>query len=96
MRDRRKALIVVDVQKDFCQGGALHVSDADSIVEPINLHIYDNNYDLVVATMDYHPERHVSFYTTHEGKNQFDVIDVHGNEQILCCVQRTLVPSGTR
>jgi nicotinamidase/pyrazinamidase len=53
------ALIVVDVQNDFCQGGALAVPDGDAVVEPINRLM--PRFDLVVATRDWHPPDHRSF-----------------------------------
>lgn len=55
----KKALIIVDVQNDFCEGGALAVLGGNSIVKPINEIM--NNYELVVATQDSHPEGHESF-----------------------------------
>lgn len=58
-----KALIVVDVQRDFCLGGTLAVNDADKIVEPINalMEKYNKNGDIVVASKDWHPEKTVHF-----------------------------------
>jgi nicotinamidase/pyrazinamidase len=52
-------LIVVDVQNDFCEGGALAVPDGDAVLEPINRLM--ERYDFVVATRDWHPEDHGSF-----------------------------------
>jgi nicotinamidase/pyrazinamidase len=54
-----EALIVVDVQNDFCPGGALAVPDGDAVVEPIN-HLAEQA-DYVVATRDWHPPDHGSF-----------------------------------
>jgi len=53
------ALVVVDVQNDFCPGGALAVAEGDAVVEPINRMAAD--YDVVVATRDWHPSEHGSF-----------------------------------
>lgn len=53
------ALIVVDVQNDFCQGGALAVPDGDAVVEPINELI--DQFEFVAATRDWHPPNHGSF-----------------------------------
>ena len=53
------ALIVVDVQNDFCAGGALEVPDGDAVIEPINLLM--DQADFVVATRDWHPPDHGSF-----------------------------------
>jgi nicotinamidase/pyrazinamidase len=53
------ALIVVDVQRDFCPGGALAVPDGDAVIEPINRLVME--FDPVVATRDWHPPSHSSF-----------------------------------
>ena len=55
------ALIIVDVQNDFCPGGSLQVSDGDKIIPNINKLINEENFDLVIATQDWHPKDHVSF-----------------------------------
>ena len=60
-----KCLLIVDVQNDFCPGGSLAVADGDRIVTKINL--AQKNYDLVVATRDFHPIDHKSFITV-DGK----------------------------
>lgn len=93
-----KALLIIDVQNDFVPGGALAVPEGDKVIPEINHIIYD--YDLVVATQDWHPENHKSFASNHTGKNPFDVIELNGLEQVLWpnhCVQETqgaeLVPS---
>ncbi|WP_022847252.1 MULTISPECIES: nicotinamidase [unclassified Desulfurobacterium] len=59
----RDALIVVDVQKDFCPGGALPVPDGDKVVEPLNIYIklFSGAGLPVFATRDWHPENHISF-----------------------------------
>ena len=54
-----EALIIVDVQNDFCPGGALAVAEGDDVVEP--LHRLAEQADVVVATRDWHPEDHHSF-----------------------------------
>ena len=56
-----KALIVVDVQNDFCEGGPLAVSGADEILAPINELIMSDVFDVVVLTQDWHPANHSSF-----------------------------------
>lgn len=63
----KKALIVVDMQNDFCPGGALAVSNGDDVVEPINARIqaYLKNNDVVVYTKDHHPKDHTSFQINH-------------------------------
>jgi nicotinamidase/pyrazinamidase len=85
-----KALIIVDVQNDFCPGGALAVRDGDHVVPIIN--DIKANFDIVVATQDWHPRNHGSFAANHAGKKPGEVIDLHGLQQVLWpvhCVQRT-------
>lgn len=84
------ALIVVDVQNDFIEGGALEVAGGAEIVPLINKLM--DEFSLVVATQDYHPEGHGSFAASHEGKNLYEVIDLNGLDQVLWpvhCVQGT-------
>ncbi len=84
------ALIIVDVQNDFCPGGALAVPDGDQIVPLIN-HIQPR-YDLVVATQDWHPADHGSFAANHPGRTPGEMIELAGLPQILWpvhCVQGT-------
>ncbi|MBZ0165778.1 MAG: isochorismatase family protein, partial [Candidatus Omnitrophica bacterium] len=61
-----KAFIIVDVQNDFCPGGALPVHDGDKVVSVINP--LQEHFDVVVATQDWHPAGHQSFASSH-GKN---------------------------
>ena len=85
-----KVLVVVDVQNDFMPGGSLGVPKGNEIVPVINA--IQDSFDLIIATQDWHPQDHVSFAANHEGKNAFDVIDVHGFPQTLWpahCVQGT-------
>ncbi len=83
-----KALIIVDVQYDFLPGGSLAVAKGDEIIPVINY--IQKDYDLLVATQDWHPDNHLSFASQHEGKLPFEVIDLFGLEQVLWpdhCVQ---------
>ncbi|WP_225035717.1 bifunctional nicotinamidase/pyrazinamidase [Winogradskyella sp. SM1960] len=85
-----KTLLIIDVQNDFMPGGSLPVSKGDSIVPVINK--IQDKFDLVLATQDWHPIDHVSFATNHEGKSNFDVIELYGKAQTLWpnhCVQGT-------
>jgi nicotinamidase/pyrazinamidase len=85
-----KALILVDIQNDFCPGGALAVPDGDAVVPVINR--IQGNYDLVVATQDWHPANHGSFAANHPGGAVGEQIELAGQEQILWpvhCVQET-------
>ena len=84
------ALIVIDVQNDFCPGGALAVPGGDGVVPAINAMTGD--FDAVVLTQDWHPAGHSSFASSHPGKNPFDVTDMPYGPQVLWpdhCVQGT-------
>lgn len=85
----KNALIIVDVQNDFLPGGALAVTDGDAIIPVINGVMAD--FDLVIATQDWHPPDHGSFAATH-GKRVGETIDLDGLDQFLWpthCVQGT-------
>lgn len=69
------ALIVVDVQRDFCEGGALGVSGSDPAVERCAALVNEHPWALVVATLDWHPEDHVSFAATH-GQEPYTAVQV--------------------
>lgn len=75
------ALIVVDMQIDFCPGGALAVPAGDEIVPIINAMMPD--FDAVVLTQDWHPADHASFAESHAGAAAFDVVDMPYGEQVL-------------
>ncbi len=84
----RKALVVVDVQNDFCPGGALAVAEGDKIIAGINA--IRDNYPLVVFTQDWHPADHKSFATAHPGKKPGDHVTLAGLDQVLWpphCIQ---------
>jgi len=86
----RDALLVVDVQNDFCPGGALAVADGDAVVGPINRVI--ERFGVVVLTQDWHPPGHESFASSHPGRAPFETIRVAYGEQTLWpdhCVQGT-------
>jgi len=59
----KDALVIVDLQNDFCPGGALAVPEGDKIVPVLNAYIerFSNSKSLIVATRDWHPENHISF-----------------------------------
>lgn len=76
-----KALIVIDMQVDFCPGGRLAVAEGDQIVAPINDLMVD--YDAVVLTQDWHPPDHTSFADNHPGAAPFSVIDMPYGPQVL-------------
>lgn len=85
-----KALIVIDVQNDFCPGGALAVAGGNEIVRMINRLIEE--FDHVVLTQDWHPAGHSSFASVHPGKNPFETTEMPYGTQTLWpdhCVQGT-------
>lgn len=85
-----RALIVVDVQNDFCPGGALAVADGDAVVAPINAMMAD--FDAVILTQDWHPRDHLSFAENHEGAAPFSTVQMPYGTQVLWpthCVQGT-------
>ena len=82
------ALVVIDVQNDFCPGGALAVTGGDEIIAPINAMMAE--FDAVVLTQDWHPAGHSSFATGHPGKAPFDTVEMDYGTQVLWpehCVQ---------
>lgn len=76
-----KALILVDIQNDFLPGGALAVQQGDAIISLVNGII--NDYDLVVASQDWHPSEHGSFAQNHAGCQIGQVIQLNGLSQVL-------------
>ncbi len=85
-----KALLLIDIQNDFLPGGALAVPGGDAIIPLCNT--LQEQFDLVVATQDWHPRNHKSFASNHASKNIFDVIELDGLQQVLWpnhCVQGT-------
>ncbi|MFN1833724.1 bifunctional nicotinamidase/pyrazinamidase [Balneola sp. MJW-20] len=83
-----KALIVVDIQNDFCPGGALAVEEGDQIIPAVNL--LANAFDCVVYTQDWHPDEHFSFASNHDNKEAYQTINAEYGEQILWpdhCIQ---------
>lgn len=85
------ALILVDLQNDFIPGGALAVSEGDKII-PIIDKLIKQDFDLIVATKDWHPADHGSFASNHPGKKPGDRVELDRLVQILWpdhCVQNT-------
>ena len=82
------ALLVIDVQNDFCPGGALAVPKGDEIVPEINGLMAD--FRDVILTQDWHPAGHSSFASTHPGKAPFETVEMDYGRQVLWpdhCVQ---------
>ena len=84
----KTALLVIDVQNDFCPAGALEVAGGNEIITHINEEMV--KYDCVVLTQDWHPKGHSSFASNHEGKNPLELIKMPYGDQVLWpdhCVQ---------
>jgi nicotinamidase/pyrazinamidase len=88
MRDATHALLVIDVQYDFCPGGALAVAGGDEIVPGINALMEE--FPAVVLTQDWHPEGHSSFASQHPGRSPMEMIEMPYGPQVLWpdhCIQ---------
>lgn len=86
----KKALLLIDIQNDFCPGGALEVKEGDQIIPIANQ--LSASFERVIATQDWHPANHGSFAANHLWRKPGQVIDLHGLEQILWpihCVQES-------
>lgn len=84
------AFLVIDVQNDFCPGGALPVAGGDEVVAPI-LRLA-RAFDHVLLTQDWHPPNHASFASAHPGRRAFDIVTLAYGDQRLWpdhCVQGT-------
>ncbi|KAG2216972.1 hypothetical protein INT45_011878, partial [Circinella minor] len=88
------ALILVDIQNDFLEGGSLAVPNASNILSTV--HKLIDKADFIVATQDWHPKNHISFAVNHPGKQPFDQITIeyegHETKQVLWpthCVQNS-------
>lgn len=75
------ALIVIDVQNDFCPGGNLAVENGDQIVDRINA--LQEEFAITVLTQDWHPSDHASFADNHEGAEPFSLVDMAYGPQVL-------------
>jgi nicotinamidase/pyrazinamidase len=84
------ALIVIDVQNDFCPGGQLAVAGGDSVIEPI--HRIARHFEHIILTQDWHTPHHSSFASSHAGREPFEQIELSYGPQTLWpdhCVQGT-------
>ena len=84
----KTALLVIDVQNDFCPGGALQVVGGNEIISGINQEM--TKYDYIILTQDWHPKGHSSFATSHDVGKPLDVIEMPYGDQVLWpdhCVQ---------
>jgi len=85
-----KALILVDLQNDFCTGGALEVAEGNLVIPIANALL--NKFDLVIATQDWHPANHGSFAAMHPWRKPGAIIELNGLPQVLWpihCVQES-------
>lgn len=90
MRPNSEALIVIDVQNDFCPGGALAVPDGSEIVPGINELMQE--FAAVILTQDWHPAGHSSFASSHQGRAPMEMIEMPYGPQVLWpdhCIQGT-------
>ena len=88
MRQSDEAILVIDVQNDFCPGGALAVAGGDEIVAPINALVPE--FPVRVFTQDWHPANHLSFASQHEGAAPMSLTEMPYGPQVLWpdhCVQ---------
>ncbi|MFP1632582.1 bifunctional nicotinamidase/pyrazinamidase [Zhengella sp. ZM62] len=82
------ALLMIDIQNDFCPGGALAVGDGDAVVPVVNA--LQDRFGVRVLTQDWHPADHASFAANHEGKEPFSMTTMPYGPQVLWpvhCVQ---------
>lgn len=81
-------LLIVDIQNDFCPGGALAVPDGDAVIPVVNR--VAESFEHIILTQDWHPRGHLSFASSHAGRKPYDVIGASYGEQVLWpdhCVQ---------
>ena len=86
-----KALILVDLQLDFLDGGALEVENSLGVISVANA--LQQKFECIVATKDWHPANHMSFAANHPWRKPFQTMKINGFDQILWpmhCVQGTL------
>ena len=84
------ALIIIDMQNDFCHGGALAVKDGEKLVEPINS--AQEKFDTIILTQDWHPEEHSSFASNNSAE-VYSIIEMDYGSQILWpdhCIQGSI------
>lgn len=74
-----RTLIIIDIQNDFLPGGSLAVDGADKIIKPINQ--LQTEFELIVATQDWHPAEHKSFASNHPNTKPFAEINIDGYKQ---------------
>jgi nicotinamidase/pyrazinamidase len=81
MRPANEALVVIDLQNDFCPGGRLAVAGGDEILGGVNALLEE--FQVRVLTQDWHPQDHSSFASNHEGRAPFELIEMPYGSQVL-------------
>jgi len=87
---KKTALVIIDVQHDFCPGGALAVADGDAVVPIVNR--LQSAFPLRILTQDWHPADHTSFADNHQGAEPFSMTEMPYGPQVLWpshCIQGT-------
>ncbi|SDQ76144.1 bifunctional nicotinamidase/pyrazinamidase [Pseudovibrio sp. Tun.PSC04-5.I4] len=90
IRPTNEALIMIDIQNDFCPGGALAVARGDEIVPLVNK--LQSEFAVKILTQDWHPQQHLSFADNHNEKSHYDMVDMSYGPQVLWpahCMQGT-------
>ena len=88
MQPETHALLIIDLQNDFCPGGALAVHEGDAIIPGVNLLM--DEFATVILTQDWHPPRHSSFASEHPGHAPLEVVEMPYGPQVLWpdhCIQ---------
>ncbi len=88
------ALVMIDIQNDFCPGGALAVPDGASIIDQVNS--MQEEFSVQVLTQDWHPPNHTSFAANHDGAAEYSVIDMPYGPQVLWPVHCVAGSDGAR
>lgn len=78
-----RVLLVVDVQNDFCPGGALGVPEGDQVVPVVNSLMHSGEFDYVIASQDWHPRNHISFASNNPGSELFSQKEIKGIDQTM-------------
>ena len=81
MKSEKDALLIIDLQNDFCEGGALPVPNAQTIIKPINRLMAE--FQTVILTQDWHCSDHSSFACQHSGKHPYMEVDMPYGRQVL-------------
>ncbi len=89
---KNAALLVIDVQNDFCAGGALAVPDGNAVVPLINR--LARQFGTIVISQDWHPAGHTSFVEGHPGKTPFEIITMPYGPQVLWPTHCVMASSG--